>query len=391
MALRRIVTACRTFRIILTGLCSQSCGHCSYPSQYLDPLPSARKLRRLLRDAVQRKAVGVEFSSGQGIAQHQNVVEACRHYGLDSFLDYLEMAARCVEQMATARRSPLIPAWDLGPLSLAEMNRLRPILMSLRLSLESVDTSLRGKEVFRGAPAKAPRWSIQVINNAGRARIPVTITVLVGIGEQPGAVEKTLQTVAELHKAYGHVQAVCVRGFRPQPRTLMAAAPACDPKALIQAVTDARKILPEEVSVQVQAFETPDCAYELVRAGADDLGDFPLDGTPERWAEAEKLEKQMAETLARRGIGIRFRLPLHSVVLEKGLYPQTLEPRLLRAVAALKNGVSPEFAVREGEPARAWTQRVLGIALPPRPGVKPRAVAPATPQAARPKTSPEAR
>ena len=187
MTHERIVTACRTFRIILTGMCSQRCGHCPYPVQFLDPIPSARKLRRILRDAVQRKAVGIHISCGQGIASHPAVVDVCRHYGMDSFQDYLEMVARCIEQMAVGQPFPMMPYWDLGPLSLAEMGRLRPILLSLNLSLESIDHALRGQLAFRESPAKSPRWQIMIIENAGKARIPVTANVMAGLGEAPEA------------------------------------------------------------------------------------------------------------------------------------------------------------------------------------------------------------
>ncbi len=379
--LRKIVTACRTYQIVLTGLCSQKCGHCAYPSKFLEPLPSARKLRRLLRDAVQRKAVGVEFSSGQGIAESEAVTEACRHYGMDSFLDYLEMAARCVEQMATARRSPLIPCWDLGPMSVAELNRLRPALLSIRLSLESVDTSLAGKPVFRDAPAKAPRWQAHAIENAGRARIPVTVTTLVGIGESKGTIERTFGVIAELHKSYGHIQAVCVRGFRPEKRTPMASEPAVTREALVEAVKAARAALPEDVNIQVQAFEHPGWELDLIRAGADDLGDFPLQGTEEQWKKVLLWETRLAQALKQKGIGIRYRLPVHAGPLEKGLYPRSFEARLQRAIAALYDGVSPEHAVIDKR--HAFVLNPPAPSTPaPRPKAKVAAPAPAAPAAA---------
>lgn len=325
-------------------MCSQECGHCLYPRQFLEPIPSARKLRRILRDAVQRRAVGVEISCGQGIAQHPSVMEVCHHYGLDSFLDYLEMTARCVEQMALGRRAPLIPSWDLGPLSLAEMRRLRPVLLSLRLSLESVDPTLRGKEIFRDAPAKRPRWQIQVLDNAGRARIPVVAVCLAGIGEAPGSVEKTLFVLAELQRAYGNIQAVCVRGFKPHPGTLMAHYPPVEKRALLEAVNAARRILPAEVSVQVQAAETPEWVVDLIEAGADDLGEIPLHGGIEQWKAIEQWEGDLARQLARHQIHLDYRLPLYPNILAKGLYPITLEARLNRALSAVQDGASPKHA-----------------------------------------------
>lgn len=299
---------------------------------------------------MQRRAVGVEISCGQGIAQHPAIMEVCHHYGLDSFLDYLEMTARCVEQMALGRRAPLIPSWDLGPLSLAEMRRLRPILLSLRLSLESVDPTLRGKEIFRGAPAKRPRWQIQVLDNAGRARIPVVAVCLAGIGETPGTTEKTLSILAELHRSYGNIQAVCVQGFKPYPRTLMALHPPVEKRVLLEAVNTARRILPSEVSVQVQAAETPEWALDLIEAGADDLGDIPLHGSIEQWKAIEHWEGELARQLAQRGIRLEYRLPLYPNVISKGLYPITLEARLNRALSAVQDGASPKHIESPANP-----------------------------------------
>lgn len=351
-------------------MCSQECGHCPYPRQFLEPIPSARKLRRILRDAVQRRAVGVELSCGQGIAQHPAIMEVCHHYGLDSFLDYLEMTARCVEQMALGRRAPLIPSWDLGPLSLAEMRRLRPVLLSLRLSLESVDPTLRGKEIFRGAPAKRPRWQIEVLDNAGHARIPVVAVCLVGIGEPPGSVEKTLSVLAELQHAHGNIQAVCVRGFKPHPRTLMAQHPPVEKRALLEAVSMARRILPSDVSVQVQAVETPEWTLDLIEAGADDLGDIPLHGSIEQWKAVEEWECGLAQQLARQGIHIEYRLPLYPSVIGKGLYPITLEARLNRALSAVQNGASPKHAevVAEAVPETPVKKKKNSKAPPGRAG-----------------------
>jgi FO synthase subunit 1 len=284
----------------------------------------------------------VEVSCGQGIAEHDSILDACRYYGLNTFLDYLEMVHRCMEQMATSRRSPLIPIWDLGPLSLGEMRRLRPSLLSLKLSLESLDPSLRGQPVFRESPAKAARWGIQVLENAGRARIPVTAVTLVGIGEKPGFVEATLVTLAELHRAYGNLQSVCVRGFKPEPGTVMGEQPAVEKSALLAGVSAARRILPPEVAVQVRAADFPEWAMDLVEAGADDLGEIPLQGTPEALEAVEAWETQLGVALARKGIRLRYRLPIYETALKKGLYPVALESRLNSALSVLRNGASPK-------------------------------------------------
>lgn len=337
----RTVTACRSFQLILTGLCSQKCGHCPLPGRYLDPIPPARRIRRILRDAVQRKAVGLEIACGQGIAQSDGVLEACRYYGLNSFIEYLEMVYRCVEQLAIQGPSPLVPIWDLGPLSLAEMRRLRPSLLALKLSLESVDTSLQGRLVFREAPAKAARWELQVLDSAGKARIPTTAVTLVGVGEKPGFPEATLLALAELHRKYGHLQSVCVRGFKPFPGTLMAECPPVEKEALLHAVSAARHILPADVAVQVQAADFPDWTVDLILAGANDLGDIPLQGTPEQYQAVVKWETELGAELARRGIRLKYRLPLYDSALTKGLYPTSQEPRLTQAMASLRNGASP--------------------------------------------------
>ena len=110
----------------------------------------------------------------------------------------------------------------------------------------------------------------------------------------------------------------------------------------MSAVAEARRILQPEVSVQIQAADFPEWTLDLIEAGADDIGDIPLQGSAEQYAAIVQWEKDLGVKLARQGIALNYRLPLFPASIVKGLYPTSIEARIDHALTSLRNGASPK-------------------------------------------------
>ncbi len=80
------------------------------------------------------------------------------------------------------------------------------------LMLESVSERLM-ETVHAGSPTKHPSARIATIETAGELRIPFTSGILVGIGETEEERIASLDKLAELHRAHGHLQEVILQNF----------------------------------------------------------------------------------------------------------------------------------------------------------------------------------
>src|SRR6185503_5952633 len=104
---------------------------------------------------------------------------------------------------------------------------------------------------------------------AGRARIPFTSGILIGIGETRDERLDALEALADLHRRYGHLQEVIVQNFRAKRGTRMARAPEPSEAELLWTLSAARLVLPPEVSVQAPPNLNPGRTAALIGAGLD--------------------------------------------------------------------------------------------------------------------------
>jgi FO synthase len=66
----------------------------------------------------------------------------------------------------------------------AEIVMLRAVSASMGIMLENVSPRLCGKgQVHYGSPDKDPAVRIRTLEDAGKARVPFTTGILIGIGE----------------------------------------------------------------------------------------------------------------------------------------------------------------------------------------------------------------
>ena len=72
---------------------------------------------------------------------------------------------------------------------------------------------------------KHPQQRLDTIAAAGRASVPFTSGILIGIGETRHERIEALLALRQLHESWGHLQEVIIQNFRAKPDTRMANAP----------------------------------------------------------------------------------------------------------------------------------------------------------------------
>jgi FO synthase subunit 1 len=165
-----------------------------------------------------------------------------------------------------------LPHTNAGPLSFAEMEKLRNVNVSMGLMLEQVTPRLLNT-VHRHAPSKLPELRLQQLKWAGELQIPFTTGLLLGIGESEDDWWETLTAISELHQKYQNIQEVILQPHSPGSQQTFEAE-AFEPHQLPQVIRKARKILPADITIQIPPNLVKDENWLLacLDAGARDLG-----------------------------------------------------------------------------------------------------------------------
>jgi FO synthase len=160
-------------------------------------------------------------------------------------------------------------------------------------------------------PDKDPVARIATIEAAGRAKVPFTTGILVGIGETSAEVVDSLLVLDALAAESGSIQEIIIQNFRPKADTLMRhdAEPSVRYFATVVAV--ARWIFGAEMNLQVPPNLTEDFGIYL-DAGINDWGGVsPLTidwVNPEApWPHLDRLEAVTTDA----GFELRQRLPVY--------------------------------------------------------------------------------
>ena len=203
-----------------------------------------------------------------------------------------------------------------GVMTRDELRMLRPTAPSMGMMLETTSRRLFEEpgQVHYGSPDKDPTLRLAVIDDAGRARMPFTTGILVGIGETAARPRRVARRDPRRRTSgTAHVQEVIVQNFRAKPRTAMQDAPDASVLEYVAAVAVARLVLGPRMRIQVPPNLSDPAEFELlVRAGADDWGGVsPLTAdhvNPERpWPHLDDLAARTAEL----GFELRERLTAH--------------------------------------------------------------------------------
>ncbi len=279
----------------LTMLCRDRCGYCTFakPPARLDAPYLA--LEVVLDIARRGAALGCHealFTLGEQPEERYPQARGWLHdHGFASTVDYLVAVAKLVLD-----ETGLLPHANAGALAEPELTRLRAVSPSQGMMVETLAARLgEPGGPHHGAPDKTPERRLATLEAAGRARVPFTTGILVGIGETRPERIDALVAIAESHRRHGHVQEVIVQNFLPKPGTAMHRDAACARDEFLWSIAVARMILPLDVHVQAPP-NLSDDLRPLLDAGIDDWGGVsPLTidhVNPERpWPALDALRK----------------------------------------------------------------------------------------------------
>jgi FO synthase len=283
--------------IPLTMLCRDKCGYCTFakpPAHLVSPYLELDEVLAIARRGAALGCYEALFTLGEAPeARYPDAAAWLADRGYASTVDYLVAAAGVV-----LTETGLLPHANAGALTEEELVRLRAVSPSQGMMLETLAARLgEPGGPHAGAPDKTPERRLATLEAAGRARVPFTTGILVGIGETRAERLEALLAIAAAHGRHGHVQEVIVQNFLPKPGTSMWRAPACDADELLWTIAAARLVLDPSIHLQAPPnLSEPDDLAALVAAGIDDWGGVspvtPDHVNPERpWPQLDVLRR----------------------------------------------------------------------------------------------------
>ncbi|MBN0971913.1 7,8-didemethyl-8-hydroxy-5-deazariboflavin synthase CofG [Gordonia hongkongensis] len=303
----RQITYSRKVFIPLTRLCRDRCHYCTFVTVPGKLARAGEGLYLELDEVVDLARRGAELGCKEALFtlgdrpedRWPQAGEWLAERGYSSTLDYVRAAA-----VAVLSETGLLPHLNPGVMSLEELLRLRPVAPSMGMMLETTSRRLfteKGQAHY-GSPDKDPLVRMQVLRDAGTARVPFTTGILVGIGESLTERAESLLALADVHARGGHIQEVIVQNFRAKPDTAMRSTPDAEMTEFLAAVAVARVVLGPHMRIQAppNLVSPAECAA-LIASGVDDWGGVspltPDHVNPERpWPHLDALAARTAES-----------------------------------------------------------------------------------------------
>ena len=385
---RNIVTYSRKVFIPLTHLCRDVCHYCTFaqvPRRIKAPYMALDEVLEVARHGAAMGCKEALFTLGEKPElRYKAAREGLAELGFASTLEYLNQAAAAV-----LKETGLLPHLNAGTMTPEELARSRPLAPSMGIMLESASERLCAKGMpHYGSPDKVPAVRLQTLADAGKAKIPFTTGILIGIGETRRERIESLLAIRALHERHGHIQEIIVQNFRAKPETKMAQAPEPDLDELLWSIAAARLIFGPNMSIQAPPNLSPGVLPQIVDAGINDWGgvspltpDFVNPEAP--WPHLDDLARETA--LAGKDLHERLTLyPAYARDCATWVAPE-LHERLLQLIDA--DGFPRTDAWSPGEPIEPPPQDLARIARQPN-GVAP-AYAPGTGIPASSRTSPD--
>ena len=295
-----IVSYSRKVFIPLTKLCRDFCHYCTFAHpprrgehSYLHP----EEVVAIARAGAKLECKEALFTLGdKPELRYRAAREELALLGYDTTISYLAAMAALV-----TKETGLLSHVNPGVMTAGDIAVLRPAAVSQGLMLESSADRLtrRGAPHF-GSPDKVPRVRLETIRAAGKAMVPFTSGILIGIGETRRERIEALLDLRDLHEQYGHLQEIIIQNFRAKAGTRMESHVEPGFEELAWTVAVSRIVFGADMSIQVPPNLQSASLNQLVAAGISDWGGVsPLTVdhvNPERpWPDLAALERQTAQ------------------------------------------------------------------------------------------------
>lgn len=267
-----LITYSRKVFIPLTQLCRDVCHYCTFaqtPKKLDQIYMPVEEVLELCRQGVAMGCQEALFTLGERPElRYKAARSALAEMGYATTLEYVQaVAARVLEETG------LLPHINAGCMSAKEIEGLRTVSASMGIMLESASTRLCEKGMpHYGSPDKDPQRRLETLELAGRAQVPFTSGILIGIGETRLERIESLLALRAVHERYGHLQEVIVQNFRAKPNTLMCHAPEPDLNELLWTIAVSRLVFGPGMSIQAPPNLSPGVLPQLIAAGINDWG-----------------------------------------------------------------------------------------------------------------------
>jgi FO synthase len=362
------MTYSRKVFIPLTRLCADVCHYCTFattPSQVRAPYLSVDEVLEIARAGAAAGCKEALFTLGDAPERRYAAArEALAEMGFERTIDYVRHCAEVV-----LAETGLLPHVNAGLLDEDDYRALKPFAASCGLMLESTAEHLCEKGgPHHGSPDKVPALRIASLEAAGRAKMPMTSGILVGIGESEAERIDALIALNDLHRRHGHLQEVIVQNFCPKPGTKMADAPELPDEEFLRALALARIILDDEIALQAPPNLNDARLGRLIDAGIDDWGGIsPVTRdhvNPEApWPEIARLE-QICASAGRPLVERLTAYPRYAADASGEWIDSKLRPAVLRLSDSEALGRDSAWSPGVADLAPASPQAPLGRALP---------------------------
>lgn len=326
----KAVTYSRKVFIPLTTLCVDKCSYCTFAKP-----PGAGGVYLEPEDVLAVAGAGDEAGCTEALLtlgdrpeeRWPQAADFLSDRGLDSTIDYVaEMSALIRE------KTGLFPHANPGLLDDDAFSKLRPTNASMGMMLENISERLLEPGMpHHKSKTKVPALRVGTIEAAGRARVPFTTGILVGIGENNQEIVDSLFALRDLSvTTAGAIQEVIVQNFRAKADTPMRRSAEPTPTWFAMVVALARWILGPEMNLQVPPNLTENFEIYL-KAGINDWGGVsPLTidwVNPEApWPHLDELQHRTSTA----GFELHPRLPVYPEYLTSEWIDPSLLPDLLQ-------------------------------------------------------------
>ncbi len=296
------------FNII--NMCKDTCTYCTYkadPGEEKLSLMSKQEIKQMLSLAKKYRCVEALFVTGERPEQrYQEARDWLKKNGFKSTAEYLVHASEL------ALEAGLFPHTNAGNLAFDEMKELQKTNVSMGLMLENISERLTQKGMPHYlAASKRPKARLEVLENSGKLKIPMTTGILVGIGETPEEIIESIFAIKKLHEKYGNIQEVILQNFQPKQDTMMSDFPSSEENYFKIIVSISRIIMPE-MNIQIPPNLSPKSYQSFLSVGINDWGGIsPL--TPDyvnpefSWPEIKKIEENSKNA----GFDLKCRFPIY--------------------------------------------------------------------------------
>ena len=296
------------FNII--NMCRDACSYCTYksePGEEKLTLMSKQDIKNMLTLAKKYRCVEALFVTGERPEQkYHEAKEWLKKNGFASTPEYLVHASEM------ALETGLFPHTNAGNLTFQELKELKKTNVSMGLMLENVSDRLTEKNMpHYMAASKRPQERMQVLENAGNLRIPMTTGILVGIGETPEEIIESIFAIKKIHDKHGNIQEVILQNFQPKQDTKMKDFPSA-PETYFKIIVALTRIIMPKMNIQIPPNLSPESYQSFLSVGINDWGGIsPL--TPDyvnpefSWPEIKKIDQNSKNA----GYELKCRFPIY--------------------------------------------------------------------------------